>query len=34
VSNSFKSEYKKYLEKRIPVKWSEIDELASRENLI
>ena len=34
VCNSFKSEYKKYLEKRIPVKWSEIDELASRENLI
>ena len=31
---SFKSEYKKYLEKRISAKWNEIDEIASRENLI
>ena len=34
VSSSFQSEYKKYLEKRIPAKWNEVDELASRENLI
>lgn len=32
--SNFKSEYEKYLKKRIPVKWNEIDELASRENLI
>jgi hypothetical protein len=34
VSSSFQSEYKKYLEKRIPAKWNEVDELASRENLL
>ena len=32
--SNFKQEYKKYLEKRILAKWDEVDDLASRKNLI
>lgn len=33
-SRNFEQEYKKYLEKRIIAKWDEVDDIASRKNLI